>query len=89
MVADPPRLPNNATPDLTVDLGAGLTKKMEYSGGQIIYLGQAQPGTLSSELGWQIQKFTYSGSDLTDVQFANGSRGFNFEYDERASYTYA
>lgn len=65
------------------------TQKIAYNGDNVEYVGQAKPSTLSSEAGWSIKKLTYSGSNVTDVQWANGDAGFIFIWDDRASYTYA
>lgn len=65
------------------------TVKIEYSGANPIYIGKALPGTASSSAGWQIQKLTYSGSNVTDVQWAGSSLAFTGIWDSRAGYTYA
>lgn len=65
------------------------TQKIAYSGDNVEYVGQAKPGTTSATAGWSIKKLTYSGSNVTDVQWANSDSGFIFVWDNRASYTYA
>jgi len=57
--------------------------------GQPTYRGRAAPGYGTDEVKWQIAKFFYSDADeVVKIIYANGDAGFNFEYDERASYTY-
>lgn len=69
------------------------TKKkqvLEYDGtGNLIYQGQANPGTLKSEAKWQIKKFTYVGGNITDIQFADGNTNFDNIWDNRASLSYS
>lgn len=65
------------------------TQKIAYTGDHVEYVGQASPGTTASEAKWSIKKLTYSGSHVTDIQWANGDNGFKFIWDDRASYTYA
>ena len=61
----------------------------KVGGSNIIYIGQARPGKLTSELGWQILKITYDiSNDPTAIDFANSSNAFDFIWDSRATYTY-
>ena len=69
--------------------GGEVTVKIEYSAGNAIYIGEARPGSLSSSTKWRIKKLTYSGADVTDVQWAGGSDAFIYIWDNRASYTYS
>ena len=60
------------------------------STGRVIYIGYAEPGTSKGSAKWQIRKLTYDANGaMSDVQFANGSNEFKFEWDERATYTYS
>jgi len=57
-----------------------------------IYLGKAPPGSSSKtdKSIWQIRKQTYDASNnLTRIEYANGSREFNFIWDNRASLSYS
>ena len=65
-----------------------------YTAGNLIYRGLARPGTLTSESKWQICKMTYSGSNITAIEWPQDSNGnasseFNFEFDEILTYTYS
>ncbi len=60
----------------------------EYSAGNLIYKGYARPGSSTADPVWQISKLTYSGADLTQVDWANSSSEFLFVWDDRASYVY-
>lgn len=67
-----------------------LTLAIDYAGGaNPVYVGKAKPGTAKGTAEWQIMKFLYSGSDVTDVQWASGSPLFSFEWDERTTYSYS
>lgn len=65
------------------------TQKIAYTGDNVEYVGQAKPGTAASAASWSIKKLTYSGSNVTDIQWANSDNGFKFVWDDRATYTYA
>ena len=67
-----------------------LTKKIEYTSGNAIYIGYALPGTATSAEGWAIKKLTYdANNDVTDIKWASGNIAFDKEWDERATYTYS
>lgn len=67
-----------------------FTSTYEYNaGGNPIYIGRAVPGTAKSDAGWQIQKLTWSGSNVVDIQFANASLLFNAIWDDRAGLSYS
>lgn len=61
---------------------------VEWSGGNPIYVGEAAPGTLKSATGWRIKKITWSGSEPTDVQWADSVDTFTKIWDDRLSYSY-
>lgn len=65
-----------------------------YTGANLDYVGFAKPGTLTSETGWQIQKLTYSGANLTSITWpqnslSNASSLYEFVWDDRLTYTYS
>lgn len=70
-----------------------LTKKMEnYSSGQPKYIGEALPGTLTSEFKWRIRQMEYdNGENMppTGETWASGTSEFIKEWDERNSYIYS
>lgn len=61
---------------------------------QPTYMGEAAPGTLNSEAGWRIYKYTYvfdpaTGDMLSGtLRYANGSTSFDKIWDNRADYEY-
>lgn len=76
-------------PNAVDDTGA-YTQAIEYDGSDNpLYVGKADPGTAQGVIGWQIKKITYSGSNATDVQWAEGDANFDKVWDDRASYSYS
>lgn len=65
------------------------------SNGDPIYLGRAKPGVLESETKWQIREITWDANQgVTSVKWPQDSLGnpstdYEFEWDERASYTFS
>ena len=64
------------------------TSAFAYNGTNLEYLGKALPGSLKTAAAWQIKKLIYSGSDLTDIQYADGNKNFDNIWNDRATYTY-
>jgi len=52
------------------------------------YIGQATPGTLTSESLWQVKKITVAGA-ITSVLYADGNTLYDNEWDDRASLSYS
>lgn len=70
-------------------IASRYTTALDYSGDNLIYLGLAAPGSDKAAKKWQIRKFTYSGTNVTDIQYANGSLIFNQVWDDRAGLSYS
>lgn len=51
------------------------------------YVGYAPTGVQPDQKGWQIVKFTKDGN-VTKAEYPFGSMGFDYVWDERATYTY-
>lgn len=80
----------NALTPLGGFAGGKFTTKLAYDGsGNLQYLGKALAGSATSAAKWQICKFTWSGSNLTDIQYADGVNTFTKVWDSRAGYSYA
>jgi hypothetical protein len=76
-------------PSFQLDLADNRRQIFDYDGGtQVVYMGKAQPGAKTSDSVWQIRKFTYSSSRVTNIEFANGSFEFNKVWDNRKDGTY-
>ena len=79
---------------ITVD-GTVFTKPVALSmnidlvgGSSPIYLGKAAPTSATSAAAWQIQKYTYSGSNVVAIQYA-GAGAFTNVWDDRVGLVYA
>lgn len=63
--------------------------------GNPIYYGRAKIGTLDGEVKWQIRFIEYDGNQsITSITWpqdtnGNASSDYEFEWDQRASYTYS
>lgn len=70
---------------------APYTLVLEYDGtNNPIYIGKASQGSLKSAAAWQIRKLTWDGSsNVTDIQFANGSPAYNAIWNNRGSFAYS
>jgi len=66
-----------------------LKMRAAYVAGDLIYIGYARPGAATSAAEWQIRKLTYSGSDVTQVDFAGGVNDYDKIWDNRAGYSYS
>ena len=64
-----------------------LTTLVDTAGGSVIYLGQAFPGTLTSDGFWRIQKIDTTGG--VQIAYANGSPTFQVIWNNRAGYSYS
>lgn len=62
---------------------------LAYSGSNVEFVGIAEPGTTKAQALWAIFKLTYSGSNVTEVRWANATRKFDKVWDDRATYTYS
>jgi hypothetical protein len=77
--------------DLTYLSLNGTTYRAELDGnGNFIYIGYANPGTLTSESKWQIQKFLFDSTFNVplSITFPNGISNQDFIWDNRSSYQY-
>jgi len=67
-----------------------MTQAFAYNGSNLTeYVGYAIPGTNKAAPKWLIKKLTYSGSLVTDIQFANGVIAFDSVWNDRASISYS
>lgn len=67
-----------------------MTQAFAYdANSQTEYIGYALPGTSKASPKWLIKKLTYSGTLVTDIQFANGVIAFDSVWNSRTGYTYS
>jgi hypothetical protein len=71
-------------------VGDDYVKRFDYDGnGNVIYAGMAAPGTATSDAGWAIQRYTYTGSNVTLLQWAGGTNRLGAIWDNRAALAYS
>ncbi len=66
---------------------AANDKEVDFVGSDVIYKGDAAPGSALSAPVWRIKKVTFVGEDLSE-KYANGSALYDKVWNNRASYTY-
>jgi len=65
---------NTARKTLAVD---AYKEKFRYTGaGLVEYTGKAMPGKSIGSAAWQIKKFVYSGTDVSDILWASSTNTF-------------
>jgi len=64
------------------------TTKIDEVDASTTYVGEATPGTATSEAKWRIKKISVSGT-VTTIAWAGGSRGFDQVWDNRVSLNYS
>ena len=73
-----------------IPTGTDYTTKIEWSGGNPIYVGEAVPGTLVTASNWRIKKITWDiDGNPTDVKWASGVKTFTKVWDSRGDYVYS
>lgn len=77
--------------DLSSTPKAQLITQIAYNANQDIeYVGYAAPGSSTGDVVWKIIKIIYDGNDnIVQVHFAEGTRKFDKEWDNRAGYSYS
>lgn len=56
---------------------------------QVIYEAWAPTGTAESATSWQLCRNTWSGGNMTETKWPNGSGEFGFAWSLRGDYTYS
>ena len=69
------------------DLVAALDKLIDTDGA-FIYIGEAEPGSLTSEAKWRIKRVEDKGGDDLDIRHADGVNTFTKVWDDRLTFTY-
>lgn len=71
--------------------GTNYQMRFDYDGnGNQIYIGWAQTGAQSSDPTWRIMQQVFNGSNqVTQIIWPNGSTGFGWIWDNRATYSYS
>lgn len=71
-------------------LDAGYTQALDYDGSnRVIYQGWAVPRTANkANAVWRVCRLTYSGDNVTDIEWADGNESFDNIWNDRASLSY-
>ena len=72
----------------TAGVTAMYATQYDDVGGNISYLGEALPGSLTSAPVWRIRKLNMASSDLV-ITWADGNDNFDNIWDNRLSLTYS
>jgi hypothetical protein len=68
----------------------GYIQRIAYNANSLPeYVGLARPGSATSAAVWQIRKFIYSGTNVTEINFAGSSVAFSQIWDDHASLSYS
>lgn len=63
--------------------------RVDFVGDDLIYKGQASPGTLDSENGWRVQEITFVGADEDVViKWSAGNSNFDKVWDDHLGAVY-
>ena len=69
--------------------GKVLKILQDFDGGSApIYIGEAEPGTATTDARWRIQKRTYSNRKLTKIEWASSDSNFDKKWSLRTTYIY-
>lgn len=79
----------NADGSIQVQVASTVQYKvlLDDDGAGTIFIGEAQPGTLTSAASWRIKKIVESGA-ITTIGWADGNSNFDNIWNSRASLTY-
>jgi len=56
---------------------------------EVLYKGEASPGTAVSSAAWRIQKISFQADGDVEILFADGDTSFDNVWDNRASLSYS
>lgn len=73
----------------TMDMGTPLSRRSDFVGTDVIYIGEAAPGAVETDSVWRIRKFTFSPDGDSIEVWAGGSPDFNQVWSDRATLTYS
>jgi len=66
-----------------------FAKRTDFVGADLLYKGEAYPGTLTSQAGWRIRRITFDEQGNLVEEWANGNSKFDQVWDDRASLSYS
>jgi hypothetical protein len=66
-----------------------MSKKVDFVGDTIIYIGRAVPGTDAGTSLWQISRTTLAPDDDVVVEWAAGNANYDKKWNDRLTLTYS
>ena len=87
---DPPLFPKDAVNKEYVDnitKGRYMKRLIDEVDDNILYIGEAAPGSADDESVWAIRKVQFIGDDIA-ITWANSVNTYNNRWDMRLNYTY-
>lgn len=63
--------------------------RVDFVTDNLIYRGEAQPGTLESQAAWRIRRITIASDEDITEEWANGTSAFANIWTDRASLSYS
>lgn len=92
--ATKPMMQRDCQGNVLHDSQLDVTVRCEWSGGNIIYKGQARVGAGESDAVWQIMQLNYVAGELVSKLYPTNassvvSSDYEFSWTDRATYTYA
>mgnify|MGYP001819400689 CR=1 FL=1 len=86
------KIPETVTTIPPIELGAavGQASRVDFVGEDIIYIGEADPGTLEAATAWRIKKLTISSVDGDVItEWADGNANYDNSWTNHLSHTYS
>ncbi|MEM4409328.1 MAG: hypothetical protein QXI19_11375 [Candidatus Caldarchaeum sp.] len=74
---------------LAIEEVVGYTTRIDRASATTWYIGRAIPGSATSAAVWQIMRLTFSGGQLTALEWAGGNDLFDKIWNNRASLSYS
>jgi len=83
-------MPHNRDEVRSYSREVGFDQCIEYSSGNAIYIGLANPGSSKASAVWAIKKLSYDGdSNMVEARYADGTDDFTKVWNDRATYSYS
>lgn len=71
------------------DEGVMYAKRVDFISDNLLYKGEAVPGSATSDAVWRIRRVTIGSDNDVTEEWANGSDAFTNIWDNRASLSYS
>jgi hypothetical protein len=71
------------------DIDGMYAERVDFITDSLLYKGWADPGTAESAAEWRIQRIVIGADDDVTKTYPDGSNGFEFAWDDRATLSYS